>query len=220
MCLAADVDRHARNTTLDAAVATAYEGTRTLTVQAALRLGDAVHVQVYRDPDVPDPPSPVDLGSAYGRFAARVDFLPVKELTPDFSPSAMLLDLLGLPDTRLERPPEVGAGGELPKRLRLVLVGHFLCADVARLFGCRFLDRLRTPAALPSPWRLLKEHKRFKMTRGGTGPAWRSPPLEHVVVDGQVFAVEVQFVDTIEPFGRDSLDGLSGTFLGPGKRDP
>jgi hypothetical protein len=210
------------------AVDTEYQGRLTLTVQAALRLGEAVAVQVYRDASIPDPPPDFDSGAAatrYRPFCAGLEWRPVKPLTPTLSPGRMLLDLLGLdevcPSVVLGRPP-LPAGsspnaevlGEKAGRLRLVLVGHSLRADIARFFGRHFLDALKGP---PGRRPRLSLHGRRLYGLGRPGARGRCPAVERIHLDGWAIDVEYGFADTNLAFGPGTLEDLSRTFLGVGK---
>src|SRR5262249_49766359 len=118
---------------------------------------------------IPPPPADFDL-AAYlppeltgpGGPCSRVTLRPVKLLMPSLSPGQLLVDALGLPevgvvsraagDTTLREARQVASDGgadepPTPPPVGWTLVGHFLAAALARLFGRGFGDDLRRAAA-------------------------------------------------------------------------
>jgi hypothetical protein len=162
-CFEELIARHGGKVTV--AVDTEFADTRTLTVQAAARLADGdLVVQLYRSPLIPAPPRKFDVGrylpeglQGPGGTCGRVVLRPTRLLTADLSPGRILADVLGLRGLRVvpralgdatlaaEGPAGRRKGGKVP-RVDLTLVGHFLRADIGRLFGTRFWDGLRAAA--------------------------------------------------------------------------
>jgi hypothetical protein len=179
----------------------------------------------------------------YGLFCKRILLRPVQPLTSDLSPGRMALDLLGLPGRVLSRAagraaigrfsPVVGPGLGYPPNVihdarrdrwvippvHLTLVGHFLRADFARLFGREFLDGLRLAGAEGGGRIGIESRKllRFVLMRG----RWResAPVLQYVSSEDNFFAVRLETRDSHVPFGPSSLDRHSKTFLGLPKSD-
>src|SRR4051812_37637513 len=79
---------------------TEFEGTHTLSIQFATRIGDDIVVQVYHSPAIPPLPSnfqieqyvPEGLQPRFNHLIVR----PVKEITPELSPVRVLADLFQL----------------------------------------------------------------------------------------------------------------------------
>src|SRR5262249_23439633 len=148
---------------LEVSVDTEFSGSHTLTIQACCRIGkDALAVQVYRSADVPRPPRGFDpahylLDGARARFVRRILYRPVKLIEPTLSPVRMVAALLGISGLRplsradgqalidgSEEARPTNASWDARRRawrtptIRLVLVGHFLSADLGRVFGRDF----------------------------------------------------------------------------------
>ena len=232
----------ARRPALEVAIDTEFQGVRTLTIQAAGRVRpDRIAVQLYRDPAVPGLPRGFDV-AAYlpptpeGSSGPREVILrPMATIRPDLSPVAILSDLFGLRGVapcprqegrlRLDGGPTDGptngtwdrrAGRWKVPALRLVLVGHFLPADLGRIFGREFYDGLLHPAAGEPLVLATGKTPGF----AGTGPrAAFAPPVVEFAAgpDGSLHAIRLEFRDTTLPFGGGSLEALSRTFLGLGK---
>jgi hypothetical protein len=203
----------------------------------------AVVVQVYHHPDLPEPPDGFADGLADG-YPGRVERLivrPPQLLTNNLSPAAMVADLLGLTgfagrdrgDVAVELAatpaPADGRGAHLLRdvrwdarshtwrapEVRLELVCHFLRADLARLFGSRFVGRMRAGGPHARPVRLADR----KVLAYADGGRRTDAILEYLARPGELYALRVAFRDTTLPFGPASLDSLSKTFLGVGKCD-
>lgn len=154
------------------AVDTEFQEAHTLTLQTACRLSAiALAVQVYRSSAIPTLPGDFEQHGylpqgqdRYGRFCQEIHLRPVKLLTPELSLASIVNDLLGqeyltpasfsqvehqLAHSRLKNLP---ANVQLDKfhrwyvpRLQVTLVGHFLPADLGRIFGRNFYDALFRP---------------------------------------------------------------------------
>src|SRR5262249_27526411 len=141
----------------------------TLTVQVAARLDEhTLAVQLYHSPAIPPPPATLDPGrylpvATYDRFCERVILRPALPLTRDLSPMRLWRDVTGQTDlailTRAEglsfldrldqaaMPPNGvrwSRGRWRVQEVQLTLVGHFLRADLCRIFGADFWHSLRT----------------------------------------------------------------------------
>jgi hypothetical protein len=199
-------------------------------------------VQLYHSPLIPPPPPfdikeylPKPLQAA-GQPCERVILRPARLLTDDLSPGRVLVDVLGLGRivadvlglvgvevvTRASgdavlaaEQPAGGRRGREGYRLPcvdLTLVGHFLRADITRLFGTRFWNSLRIAARMGA--RLsLGGHKLLGLREGRV----MSPILEYLYVEGELVPLRVTMRDTILPYGPGSLDKLAQRFLGVGK---
>jgi hypothetical protein len=177
----------------------------------------------------------------YGRFCEQIILRPVKLLTPDLSPARMhadLCDVSGLnfltrlsgvyliegfddPQQPTSLPPNVkarerGDGWCIPE-IQLTFIGHFLRADICRMFGREFISHLLPPDDHIGSRIVLRDRKVLQFVEGAGRRARTDPVLEYVLDGERLFAVRVQTRDTICPFGAASLDSLSRTFLGFGK---
>ena len=221
---------------IEIAVDTEFHGRDTLTVQVAARVGpEDMIVQVYRSEEIRGLPGGFDLEQhwpqsqrASGDWGGRVRLRKLKTITPDLSPVQMLQDLFNIRDlTALSRGKgyrlRAQAGNYLREpKIRLVIVGHYLKADLGRMFGRRFYQSLFTTE--PGPFEQNPVTLRREPRLGFTGNAKASYP-EVLVVEyvqdhrGELFAIELTMIDTNGPFGPGSLDELCQTFLGQGKID-
>src|SRR5262249_51765671 len=138
---------------------------------------DTVTAQLYHHADLPAPPDGFadTIANAYpGRFT-RLELRGPRPLDVDLCPAVMLVDLLGLSgvaardrrDVAAElaaSPARAGGGGNHPRYrnvtwdaerrwrvpdVNLTIVGHFLRADIARMFGSRFVAGLRDGGPTP-----------------------------------------------------------------------
>jgi hypothetical protein len=231
------------------AVDTEFQDTHTLTVQAATRIDDDIlAVKLYRSPSVPPLPEDFDVdqflprtAEAYGQFCSQIRIDEVDVLSEELSPVRLLSHLYSLgplraisrhEGDRLLRNPELNLDGaewddarrrwRLPK-IELVLIGHFLTADLARIFGRQFYTDLLagdgfspSPVALDSVSKLtlVERHAAFTIT---------SPVVEYAALGNRLYEVRIATRDTMLPFGwfdrRLSLDYLCQTFLGLGKSE-
>lgn len=201
------------------AVDTEYEGNRTLTVQCAVQIGDTINIQVYRASDVPEPP---DLNQILKKFkkmlremGKQVIIRPVKQLPRDLSPAKILNDLLDprerwatVDKSECPARKKKDRKQQLRKRVDVVLVGHFLPADLLRMFGKGYTEKL---LAVGANRVVLHQMKRLGFTnqRQRTGP---------VVCDGirwgeDIVPVYLDTFDTNLPFGKRKLADLCKTFL-------
>lgn len=231
---------------IEVAVDTEFKGIHTLTVQAAGRVRpDHIAVQVYRAQAVPRLPDSFELAhhakittATYGPSCRHVVLRPVRLIEPTMSPVRLVSDLFGIPDTVAHSRREglrrlEGAGGPdgppnatwQPRSgqwtvptIRVVLIGHFLTADFARLFGRAFHDDLLRPNSGDAL--SIREGKVIGYIGPGPMGAFVSPIVQYVEDrDGALYALRLEWRDTMLPFGPASLDRLCRTFLGLGKLD-
>ena len=182
---------------------------------------------------------------SYGQFFSTVEVRPVKVLTPDLSPARVVRDLFQVQGLNILSRPAAwhllnlftplanSAGTSFAANVRhrkqfpywdipqvgITLVGHFLRADFGRLFGRKLWQDLR--ALHPSdPGRVLvRSRKLIEFIEGRGRSAWRGPVLEYARLDDDLFALTMDFRDTMLPYGPASLDSHSKTFLRLGKLD-
>jgi hypothetical protein len=103
-----------------------------------------------------------------------------------------------------------------PSTIRVVLVGHFLTADIGRLFGRPFYDSISRPETGPPLG--LRDSKLIGFRHVGPHGAFASPVVEYAAgPDGSLFAVVLETRDTNLPFARGKLEELSQAYLGLGK---
>lgn len=228
---------------IDVAVDTEYQGTHTLTVQAAARIGPhTLAVQLYRSPAVPGLPAGFEVEKylppeRYGQFFRGIVVRPVKPLSADLSPMRMIADLFDLDGieilTRAEgrglidgfgTPDEPGPAvrpenavwqprkqrWKLP-RLTVTLVGHYLRADLARLFGRDF-----TAGLLAEDIALASTGKQLRFVERGDR---RNLPVLEYARGAGLHEVKVATRDTQLIAGSGSLDKLCKAFLGFSKCD-
>jgi hypothetical protein len=223
---------------IELAVDTEYQATQSLTVQFAGRdLQGTLNLKLYRAPTIP---RLADF--KFGNYKAGIPSGVLGDwrrrssglLTPDRSPARILVDLFNLkgvrPVSRLDGYERLrnqaldlpgGTWSGTSRRWRIpevdvVLVGHFLPADLARAFGPTFYEDIfqQSPHA---PRIHLTGTRRLALVTAGRVPDHR-PIVEFVETqDGHLYAVRMRTLDTLCPFGPGSLERLSQTFLRTGK---
>lgn len=205
----------------DIAVDTEFEGKNTLTIQAACRLDpNAVAVHVFRSLDIP--PLPREYRIAEYVSSERIR-LSTSTMTATLSPADFLAGLFGRGIFRdvfgLTTPfQEMGFDEETePNVINVTFIGHFLTADLARIFGHQFFAEVLTAQALQRPLLKLRDQKLLGFE--GVGQfAGRNPAVQYAVgADGKLYQIELGFRDTNLLFGSGSLDKLGQTFTGIAK---
>jgi hypothetical protein len=208
------------------AIDTEYGGRHTLLVQTAMIRGKEIVVQLFRSPAIPEPDRD-EIETSIRQFLATVPFaaglsirvLRTKVLHKQLSPLEILCDLLEIEcpasfsradgvELRRGQAPAVSVGVEF--------VGHFLPADLLRLFGAgpnhKLLNRSDEHAIDLSTTALPGFVERNRRYAGGN-----MITLEYLKFNDALIPVKVGFRDTIRPFGKGSLDELAHQFLGVGK---
>jgi len=231
--------------TIEIAVDTEYQDAHTLTVQAATRVEDGVlAVKLYRSPSVPPLPEDFDTSEflptteeAYGRFCRQIVIREVALLSEGLSPVQLLSDLLNLHSVRAisrdegdktladpELNPDQGEWDDERRRWRLpkielVVIGHFLTADLGRIFGHQFYAGLLNGDGLNTPPVTLDSIRTLALVEQYATFTKTSPVVQYAALGNQLYEVHLTTRDTMLPFGRSSLDELCQTFLGLGKSD-
>jgi hypothetical protein len=227
---------------------TEFKGPHTLTVQAAARISDdTIAVQVYHSPSVPGLPDSFNADDylpvtedRYGRFCKNIVIRPVKELSPDLSPSRIYRDLFDLDGLEFRSRSEgvsmieqFGLAEPIPENvlkdkrpgrwrvpaLKLTLVGHYLRADFGRIHGRDFLEALWRPDPSYKGQLSIREQKLISFVEKRGSRVFNDPTLEYLLDGQSLYQVEVQMRDTMFPYGPASLDSHSKTFLGLPKSD-
>jgi hypothetical protein len=205
---------------------------------------DTITVTVLHSTTIPPPPADFDLqrallegGLDFTRFCNRVEVVPARPLDYQLSPLRLLRHLAPerIPESMqiLPRhaalmhfgpPPRRGrakkADGTITrKRAQLTLVGHFLRADLGRLFGVDFTaDLLRgCPPELAPVHPGTCGRRTTLVDRGAT--ATSGDAIVEYLWDGkaELTAARLCCFDTMLPFGPASLEDLARTFLGLAK---
>ncbi len=208
--------------TIRIACDTEYEGAHTLTIQFAARWGDALVVQLYRSPDVPDLPAGFSVAAAHRdlkHWCSRIILRPVKVITPTLSPVQVLTDLFQLGHVHsLSRPEGDARTDEMhsPDALNLTLIAHHWPADFFRVFGRNFFGDLTT-AVVKGQASLYVEAYKLMRFRERNRP--QAPLLEYLRQEGVLYPVRVNYFDTSLPFGKGPLDRFAEMFLGVQKWD-
>jgi hypothetical protein len=230
------LDRLAHREAVEIAVDTEYDQKRTLTIQAATWKKKAVRVQVYRSNSVPDLPAEFRLNDYLSLGDQKVQLLPVQSITRQLSPARMLLDLHGLSLLRAfdwaqtQQLLQSGLAASAPvnatwnekqsrwdiPRIQIRMVAHFLTADLGRMFGVDFYSSLFAPSHQGYGQLYLPDRKLLTIA---SSPGSFLPPVVDCIVtpDNHAYLIELEFTDTMLPFGGGSLDQLCQTFLGRGK---
>ncbi len=169
---------------------------------------------------------------------------PARPLSADLSPATMARDLLGLSDAQVVPLDigllDIGRFAECPRlgqlklpegvvwnqkkqkwkipTLDLTLVGHFLRADIARLFGQGFLGGLKSQSLNGYARVALEARKLHQFVALGERRDTH-PVLQYLRRGASFLAVRVGVRDTCLPFGSASLDHLAQTFVGLPKCD-
>jgi hypothetical protein len=238
-----DLGRLAAGPPVEIAVDTEFQGTHTLTIQAATRLSERrLALQVYRSGAIPPVPRSFQLGhylptdaEAYGRYCDAIVRRRTALITADLSPVRLLADLLRLEGVvavsrsegrRLleDGPPNAtrssGTGRWVVPAIPIALIGHFLPADFGRVFGRRFFDDLFGSAPDRERPLAFRDGKIVGLAYPGGSGFSASPVVEYALApDGSLYRVRLETRDTTMPFDRGSLDQLSRTFLRLPKSD-
>ncbi len=211
------------------AVDTEYQGAETLTIQFAVRVGDEIRVQVYHSPDIP-PTSQRSFDQSFAaRFPTRVVVLPSKQIPANLSPAMVLGDMLNMPNDKLlsrhqgdERYFKLKGSNSrrnavkprpLP-RIRVVLVGHFLKADLLRAFGRDFYTGLLAPTD-HFPEVALRDGKVIGFSGTcSTADRFVDPVVEYVVDGDSVFQLQLGTTDTNCVCGPSKLEELALNYVG------
>jgi hypothetical protein len=230
---------------VDIALDTEYQDAHTLSIQAAVRIGPDVVVQVYRSGDVPRLPQSLHLGDylpaeKYGRFYRKIVRRPVRPITADLSPAKILLDLFGM--TGLRRysnqsgkewldveddhpfgPPDNAVRNDSRREwtvpvITVRLIAHFWTADLCHAFGSQFLTSLFDPNAAQGGQPLALHGRKNRLGIAASNGSFRAPTVEYVRdFSGNFYRIALEMRDTMLPFGPASLDRHCQTFLGLGK---
>ena len=232
------LDRLARQP-LQIAVDTEFEQLHTLTIQLATRVDNALIAKVYRSKSIPCPTDRFDvrrylLQDKYDRFFENLWLRCAGTIKPSLSPGRMLKDLYGVHEAdclsrqeglkRLSDKFDGPANREWCKRrgrwvvpaITLQLIGHFLPADFARIFGRDFYADLLDPTVdRPVSIRMEKYSASRKRPVRITASA---PVVEFLVdFDDNMYEVRLETRDLACPYGKASLEKHSQTFLGLSK---
>src|SRR5262249_26447477 len=172
-------------------------------------------------------PKDLDLAGYLPRRPARfrrqyrhVVLRPTRPLVATLSPVRMLRHLFGLHRlaalTRQEGRALADEQGDDVATLEVTVVGHFLPADLGRMFGSAFYDSLFHGCVGEQPV-VLRESKLLGFMSGGGWPH-AAPVVEYAQTqDGRLCQIRLSTRDTALPFGPGSLDKHCRTFLGTGK---
>jgi hypothetical protein len=205
---------------------------------------DRLAVQMYHHEMLPCQPADCEPDFSVAGYRARftrLEIRPFKVLTSNLSPGAMITDILGIdgfesfsrsaahgfirsigvpPDRDTVHPEYRNVRWNGKKQIwqvpevNLTIIGHFLRADICRMFGWKFVNDMRSGTHGVQPVHLADG----KVLRYSDSGRWSGGTiLEYLARPGELYAIRVSFADTSLPFGRASLDGLSQTFLGVGK---
>jgi hypothetical protein len=232
---------------IEIAIDTEYEDVQTLTVQAATRIDETIVVQVWRSPGIPHLPSDVNsqtlqaslhAANAHNFYCKNLIVRRSQKLTEKLSPTGLVQMLYGLRSLHSvprwqgeqlitdDRRHYVDAEWDRElKRWRLpqisiVLVGHFLAADLGRIFGRSFFETLFWEDGLKCPPVGLADGRRMAFLDRHNSFRALAPVLEYAALDEHcLYEVRVETRDTCLPYGSASLDRLSQVFLGRGKSD-
>lgn len=210
---------------LQVACDTESEGTLTLTIQFAVRLGDRIVVQLYYSPAIPAP-SELFEATRVPRIAERcalpVELRPVKPITAELSLAEVVVDLLDLrgAETHADvwRLGYFALATKIP--VPLVIVAHHWPADFFRIFGSQFFTELLLPATPTSNPVRVSSTKSLSYRRGQGGHHAIHPPALGCIQYGtHIYTLETRTFDTALPFGNRSLNSHAHTFLGLAKSD-
>jgi len=211
-------------TPIAVAVDTEFEGDKTLTIQFATRVGQTVYVQIYYAAGVA-PPRPRWFDDAFAEaFAGKavaVKVRPAKPITASLSLALVLADLLALgPCKSLSRAAgriELAATGSgTDTSVHVILVGHYLPADLLRAFGSDFYAGLLLPGEDGRPEVNLRKTRVIGLAGAGA-EKFRSPVVEVVQAGGTLLPLRLNTFDTSVAFGPGRLDDLARAFVGIAK---
>jgi hypothetical protein len=221
------------------AVDTEYYGTHTLTVQVATRLDSKrLAVQIYHSPMIPPLPRGLDLekylpltDDRYGQFFRTITIRPNLPLSSDLSPTRLMRDATAQDNLRILSLAEgrtfvdgLDTASSIPMGVKknnglwqipdhsLTLVGHFLTADLFRIFGREFWTGLHELNRISKDGIVVRSRRLLQFLKNGCRRS--DPILEYFFRDPMFFATRVTTRDTSLPFGPGSLDSHSRTFLG------
>jgi hypothetical protein len=248
------LDQLSRRQAVEIAIDTEFQGPHTLSIQAATRIGKDIVVQIYRSKDIPDLPGSFQRAeylppSQYDRFCRKTVLRPIRPITSDISPGKLLLDLFGIGGPRTDSrargkwivhdkvPGEAKDflepcnadwdtkhGKWAIPTIHIHMIGHFLTADLCRVFGSFFQTSLFNVNENPGAYydhRLnqpltLEGSKLLRITNSDW--PYGSPEVEFIqALNGDLYRITLETRDTMLPFGSASLDRHCQTFLGFGK---
>ncbi len=225
---------------LTLAVDTEFEGGWTITSQFTCRDCEGrIRAQIYRLRGVEEPLD-FSLEQSFGGLEQNDKWprnVGAGILTPELSPFVVVRDLLSIsaayPVSRTEGHRRLRdsrfpiTNGEWDRdrarwcipQIDLVLVGHFLPADLARVFGHQFYSDHFAKATGVGDIELLSG-RRLAFAQGSGTRTNDRPVVEFAAtVDGRLYAIRLKTVDTTLPFGSGSLDRLCEAFLRAHKID-
>lgn len=106
-------------------------------------------------------------------------------------------------------------GSGPPPVLKILLVGHFLEADLARCFGKTFYHDIFTAEPDDPRPLTMRDGRPIRLAYAGGSPFSGPPIVEYVTATNEMtFGISLQTRDTSQVYGKGSLDDLSQTFLG------
>jgi hypothetical protein len=218
------------------AIDTEYQGTHTLTIQAAARIEpDTIAVQIYYSPDIPPPPAAFDIGAyipeKYGKFCPNVILRPAMPISPDITPLWMLRDLFDIcPAELLYREEglrrlesftpanarETNHGNAIPSLL-IRVAAHTLTVDFLRIYSKGFFDLLNYAPGMRS--QICIQARKYPRLAEINGRRQNSKPVVEFLLHGdEMYAVQIDHRDIARIYHSNaSLEALSQTFLGIGK---
>ena len=225
---------------VEIALDTEFQDTTTLSIQAATRIDKDIFVQVYHS-DVVPPPQSFQVSNyvprqQYGKFCRRIFLRPFLPITTELSLAQILMDLVGIysPRTRDRTSgariahdqgawfmqsvkahwDEARGEWKLPT-IRVHMIGHFLPADLGRVFGAEFSKSLFQPDQRGSQPLTLQDRKLLTITH--PQQRFAAPTVEFIDSPEGFYRVVLETRDTRLPFGSASLERHCQTFLGFGK---
>lgn len=232
---------------IEIAIDTEYQDAQTLTVQAAARnpIGN-IMVQLFHSPSIPSLPEDFDLDEflptteeeGYGKYSHKFILGTPSILHVQLSPVEILSKLLRLPNlegiSKAEIEPLIQDRNrkyreakwdsekeqwKLPT-IKIVLIGHFLTADIGRSFGSSFNHSLFHRDKFKSSSIQLANRSKLGFIEEYANHTVNNPIIEYVKLGStRLYQVRIETRDTILPFGKTNLNNLSDIFINQKKVD-
>tara|TARA_R110002095_G_scaffold179895_1_gene157401 strand:- start:215 stop:3217 length:3003 start_codon:yes stop_codon:yes gene_type:complete len=226
---------------IEIAIDTEYQDAQTLTVQAAARNpAGNIMVHLFHSPSIPSLPDdfdqevflPTSKDNSYGKFCQKFVIRKPSKLNIQLSPVRILRSLLRLPHLKAISKAEIEPliqdrnqeyreakwdsekeQWKLPT-IRIVLIGHFLTADIGRLFGSSFNDSLFHRDSFKSSSIRLDNRSKLEFIEEYANHTVNNPIIEYAKFgSNRLYQVRIETRDTMLPYGKSNLGTLSDIFI-------
>lgn len=226
---------------IEIAIDTEYQDAQTLTIQAAARNPKGnVMVQLFNSPSIPSLPEgfkydaflPTTKEDGYGNYCEKFILKEPALIHDQLSLVEILSNLLTLPKLeafskteieplitdKLQRYLDAKWDSEKEKwilpTIKIVLIGHFLTADIGRSFGRKYNDSLFHKDSFKSSSIKLDSRSKLELIEEYANHIVSNPVVEYAKYGpNRLYQVRIETRDTALPFAGSKLDKLSNIFI-------